>query len=861
MRARLFVSHSVKWIFLAFSVIFLQVSHGSISADAADQLSAEVTAVQGQAYIVGAQEVERQPLSRGSTVPPWTAVRTDDNSKLLLQWWRGLLTSMGSVSTLFMSSRKTQDGSVPDMQLIEGAVRVSTREGGRGPWLPYALTTPVVRVEPVSFDSDVDFVAETFEPTATVVTVLKGPVRIRSLSVQDSREMIVESCNSVYVEQGKPISNVSPVSSDAVERLVTETTIPGTQIAQVQACGVGRIAQVPEQEYSLPPHYVYIPDDDFVDWYPYSDIQVFPPETASGPIIIFLPGIGRWYLPYQVYHVWGFGPDVIRVYVTLALSQSSLYYDQYDWNDSAVREREYYDVLYAAQLAGNTRLIAQTQRQLDYLRVRQDLMARRIHHLQAKIGSLETALPRRGHASGTILAALTNSLNSPQNIDVARSLRQRVKNDLHIQKQLAGNATEELLGLRARLAQARDPQDRMHLRQSLSQLRGSIREGKLPLPEKQGEVKSLLEQLPKARKPEQLDSLQNELVRRLGKPTVMQESGVIDPARLNELKQHVEKTAGPEERKQVVDRLQNLQKTRQQREEIESARKKMDEMISRAAETQDEAKRAELLNQAHQLAKPGVSPLWGPLPAVREQQRRNQIVGTREKEQQQELMQRKLERTGHQPGKVPQPPGLPPAELHKRGEGPPTQAERLRRHEAELKKQADENRRKAEELRRQKQQGASQAERQRLQDLDRQNKARLERQRQVDQAKRQAEERAKALQRQNQLRTQREQVQRAQQQKLHEQQLQQQRLQQQRQQEQRQLQQQKALEQQRLQQRRMQEQQKLQQQRQQQEQRLLLQRQQEQQRLQQQRILERQRKRVPVRPVPPDQKQLPPPLH
>ncbi len=747
MRAIHFLKCDINLIIVAVLVMISQLPPWVTSADAANPQSAVVEAVEGSAYIVGPEDAERQPLSHGNIVPAWKTVGTDENSQLLLEWDGGFLTSVGSASTLFVSTREIQQGTLTDIQLIQGILRASSFGGDGKDSKPYALTTPVAAIEPTALDTDVDFIAEVYEPAVTVITVLKGSVRVKNLTAEGSEEVTVKSCHSVFVEEGKPVSNAAAVPPDALEKLIASTTIAGTELAEVQVCGLATVEREPLPAPTPPPDYAYV-EDEYVDYYyPYDEIEVYPPTVAAGPMIIVLPGIGKWYLPYEMYHRWGFGPGLIRLYVSAVLYQNALYYDSYYWNRLAVLQREYYNVLYPAQFAGNTILISQTLRHLDFVRIRQNLLARRMQNLQARVAGLEKALAGRGGLRAPVLTALYNSLNSPRNISVARSFRKGVESRLRIQEQLAGNVSDELFDMRRRMARARNPQERLQLRDQMYQLRNVISEGRLPIPKKDREIRNLLGQIPKTRDPEQLNTIQKQLSRRLGQPKVMAEPAVVDPKRLEGLARKLERTVPPEARRHIDRRLQDLQKTVRQREEIESTQREIDRVVSQAAKTKNEAQRAELLRKVPDLVKPDRAQFKGALGDLREQQLlHSQIIGKPEAAKQDDLHRRIRDFTEKQADKVRLPVGRPTGEMRRRVEGPPRADEAARKRAEELKKQSDAARRKAEQMLKQKETGLPRVDRR--EELERaRTKERLQRSREAEEALRRSQEKAKQAER------------------------------------------------------------------------------------------------------------------
>ncbi len=57
--------------------------------------SALVGALQGEAEVFWEGQQEEKKLKAGETVQPWNTITTDQNTRLLLQWSNGLVTSSG----------------------------------------------------------------------------------------------------------------------------------------------------------------------------------------------------------------------------------------------------------------------------------------------------------------------------------------------------------------------------------------------------------------------------------------------------------------------------------------------------------------------------------------------------------------------------------------------------------------------------------------------------------------------------------------------------------------------------------------------------------------------------------------------
>ena len=313
---------------------------------------AAVQAVQGDANVTVDRDQEPTKLAVGSMVDAWNTVSTNENGKLFLKWETGMLNSIGGSSSIFLASRETERGPVDTIEMTEGLLRVTKQSGG-GAGTPYMVVTPAASIEPANYDEPVDFIVEVYVPTTAVITVVSGNVRIKNLTLSRPTETVLSSCQTVYVEEGKPKLEPLASSSEDLRRLVDGTTIPGTIVANLDICPVTppqpraaepRVSPGPRYAESSP-----YSDYEFEDWesrdvYPYDEIRVLQPDRGVGAVVE-LPGVGRWIIPVDVFAGWRFDPDIIGIYSRHIILDNIIYRDQYYLADLRLQQRQFRDLV------------------------------------------------------------------------------------------------------------------------------------------------------------------------------------------------------------------------------------------------------------------------------------------------------------------------------------------------------------------------------------------------------------------------------------------------------------------------------------------------------------------------------------
>ena len=374
-------------------------------ATAAPPSGATVGAIEGQAEVSGDTGQELKKLDVGNPVNPGDDVTTEEKTRLMLRWDTGLMGSLGEFSSIFLLPEQA-GGPATDIQMTDGMLRLAFDQPGPGRPVPYSVTTAVASIQPESFDQPVDFIVESYDSTATVVTVVAGRVKVRNLTIPSSQEQIVSSCQNIYIEAGKDKPDILSVSPEDLRRLADASTITGSIVANFDACSAAAstppppppgYAAPPQEElppssgYAYPsmPDY-YVEDSDVEDIYPYPEIRVMPPPGPGGDIVVVIPGIGSFYVTMPVYDGWVFDPAIVQVYAENVFFERAVFFDRHYLRDCWLRQRELNNLIYLAQTTGNRHLLRDARRELDYLNVRANWAARRVHRLEGRVAAMQS---------------------------------------------------------------------------------------------------------------------------------------------------------------------------------------------------------------------------------------------------------------------------------------------------------------------------------------------------------------------------------------------------------------------------------------------------------------------------------------
>ncbi|MFH0958765.1 MAG: hypothetical protein V1897_08695 [Pseudomonadota bacterium] len=601
----LMVSGMKLAIFIAV-VCVIVVGPALPDAKAAKAIRAAVQAVEGDATMTVGLDQEPAKLAVGKTVEAWNTVSTNENSKLFLKWETGLLNSLGGFSSIFLASRETKSGPIDTIEMTEGLLRV-TRKSGGGAGAPYMVVTPAASIEPVNIDEAVDFIVEVYVPTTAVITVVSGNVLVKNLTLTPPTETVLASCQTLYVDQGKPKQEAMASSPEDLRRQVDGTTIPGTIVANLDNCpATTRQPIAAEPRVSQGSQYS---DYEFEDWgsrdvYPYNDILVQQPDRGVG-VVVVLPGVGRWIIPMEVFSGWRYDPEIIGNYSRQIVLDQMIYGDQYYLEDLRLQQQQFRDMVYLAQVSGNRDMLWDAQRSLADVNIKEQWTSRRLNRLEKTVAGLKQEqgkFSQKLPQGANLFQAVSNSFNSPKNLKTVQSFRDRIKTDVNVQNQLAGLAGKELTDMRSKVARERDPQKRLALRDELNKINQDVAQGKLPIPAKQPQVKQLVDRLAKEQDTKKVQNIQKQL-NRLTKTEAPRSAQLLSPDKLTSLKQEVAKFPNPEKRNDLEARFGQLQQSVEQRKQAESTREKIDSITTQAAKQGDVRKRDELLGQLKDLGK------------------------------------------------------------------------------------------------------------------------------------------------------------------------------------------------------------------------------------------------------------------
>lgn len=619
MKTKIAMAPSMK-LALAFAVMCCVTVAGPASSNAqvVGPPQAAVQAVQGDANMVVDRDQEPIKLAVGSMVETWNTVSANENGKLLLKWKTGMLNSIGGSSSMFLATRDTDLGPTDVIEMTEGLLRV-TKQGGGSSGAPYMVVTPAASIEPVSSGEPVDFIVEVYIPTTAVVTVISGNVRVKNLTLTRPADTVLSSCQTVYVQDGTPKLEPLASSAEDLHRLVDGTTIPGTIVANLDICPVTP-SQPRSAERRVSPGSRYAEsssysDYEFEDWesqdvYPYDEIRVLQPEPGLG-VVVILPGVGRWIIPIDAFTGWRFDPSIIAAYCRQIILDNIIYSDQYYLADLRLQQRQYRDLVYLSQLSGNRGMLWDAQRQLANVNIQEDWATGRLNRLEKNAASLkqeEHKFADKLPPGRNLFQAVSNSFNSPKNLKVVQNFRGKMKTNLNVQTQLAGVAGKELTDLRSKVANERDPQKRLALRDELSKINKDVVQGKVPISVKQPQVKKIVERLAKEQDPRKVQKLQKQLGR-LTKTESPHAADLLTPDKLASLKQGLAKFPNPQKRNDLQAQVSQLGQSVEERKRAELTREKIDSITTQAAKQEDVRKRDQFLGQLKELGK---TPETGP---------------------------------------------------------------------------------------------------------------------------------------------------------------------------------------------------------------------------------------------------------
>jgi hypothetical protein len=744
-----------------------------------DPPRAVVKAIQGDANMVVDRDKGPTKLAVGSMVDTWNTVSTNENGKLLLKWKTGILNSIGASSSIFLATKDTDRGPTDVIEMTEGLLRV-TRDSGGGAITPYMVVTPAASIEPVNSEDPVDFIVEVYIPTTTVITVVAGNIQVKNLTLTRPADTVLSSCQTVYVEDGTPKLEPLASSSEDLHRLVDGTTIPGTIVANLDICPVTP-SQPRTDERRVSPGSRYAEsspysDYEFQDWesqdvYPYNEIRVLPPEPGVGSVVI-LPGVGRWIIPIDAFTGWRFDPAVIGIYARRLIMDNIIHRDNYYLADLRLQQRQYRDLAYLSQLSGNRGMLWDAQRQLANVNIQEDWARRRMNRLEKNAASLkqeEHKFADKLPPGKNLFQAVSNSFNSPKNLKVVQNFRDKMKTDLNVQAQLAGVAGKELTDLRSRVANERDPQKRLALRDELSKINKDVVQGKLPISVKQPQVKKVVERLAKEQDPRKVQNLQKQLGR-LTKTESPHAADLLTPDKLASLKQNLAKFPNLQKRNDLQAQVAQLGQSVEERNRAELTREKIDSITAQAAKQGDVRKRDQLLGQLKELGKTPEAGPAGKLDLLGQRRNLESQLSIEQDKQKRAVLEKALEdqqkKQGELLGRQPE-KGQQPAPLSGRQEDLRKQTDRkhleqdgqkqtdqAHQQQLERQKQTDQKlhqQKQTEQLQKQQQGQADQ----KLRQQEQAEQTHKQEQQQVDQKRRQQEQ-SQQTQRQQQ---QREQVQ------------------------------------------------------------------------------------------------------
>ncbi len=96
-----------------------------------------------------------------------------------------------------------------------------------------------------------DFVVESLSPEMTVITVIRGTVRVKNISESLNTIRTLQACQTVTIEQDTEPSKVRRVSSGILRSLIERTTIPGSLPITIPSCSMAVVPEEPIPSISM----------------------------------------------------------------------------------------------------------------------------------------------------------------------------------------------------------------------------------------------------------------------------------------------------------------------------------------------------------------------------------------------------------------------------------------------------------------------------------------------------------------------------------------------------------------------------------------------------------------------------------
>lgn len=594
---------------LIVSIGWLCIQPGAVLG--AVSAAAVVSAVEGKAEVSGKEPGEQVPLEKGMRIEPWQTVATDEKGKLMLRWEDGLVASLGGFSSALLSVAADRAREAQNIQVLDGLARVASQKATGSDASAFFVTTPTASIRPEQPGRPVDFIVEVYEPDRTVVTVIAGSVRISKVEGEQPREEIVSACNTVYIEQEKATFDRVSLSPEDLRKLAAQATIQGTMEEPVEHCAHAPSVP-PAARREAAPQYWAVPEYEYIDEgvmyeYPWDDIQVIHTPTYRDRVVCFVPGYGRFIIPYALGYA--LDPVIWQVYVRYAFIDRALHYHRIYYDDVIHQRKALYNALYLAAVSGHHRLWWDTRRQLRHLEFQSRWAGARIRDLERRVSALEIDRQRfatRVPAHVNLAHLVANSFNSSTNRNIINRFENRVQGRFTDERRLAAATGRELMDFRSKISREQDPQRRLELRNRFAQVRDQLDKGKIPVPANQAEVKRLAEQISKAGGSADRTRLQEQLVGRLAqRGSRAATEQVLNPERLAPLKQGLAAFPDARKRAELEKRFTQLEQSVARRTQVEATgpdqEQELRRLRDRFAREQDAGKKEQLLKQLQQL--------------------------------------------------------------------------------------------------------------------------------------------------------------------------------------------------------------------------------------------------------------------
>ncbi|MFH0824913.1 MAG: hypothetical protein V2B18_19340, partial [Pseudomonadota bacterium] len=281
------------------------------------------------------------------------------------------------------------------------------------------------------------------------------------------------------------------------------------------------------------------------------------------------------------------GPDFVEVIVRQVFLDRVMHHDRFYMAEMQARRMELERAAYLASAAGNFGLLQSTRREMDDLRLRQGWVQTRMGRYEAETARLKGrshGFPGGTNSATGLYKGISSALLTHENAGAQADFQRHIKKQVELQSQFAGVVGGRVGEIRADMAAAKSPQERLAFRKNLDDVMTQLSAGKGFIPEKDRKLGSLVSKLAAEKDPERAEKLRDELRTDMGRLPVKRDRDHMGSEQLVKLTGGLSRVADPAKRMDFEKQAKELQESIQKRKEIQESKAKLDTLAERAGD-------------------------------------------------------------------------------------------------------------------------------------------------------------------------------------------------------------------------------------------------------------------------------------